>query len=226
MNRYLRPRLNGTRLRRVVFLRDPVNTIASLAKRCRARDFRSLFKYFYQVVAFEEIVRRLATNPSSFCERVVLMSRWLRDDAYRAEVARDFDLTPGPPPRNVTRQGGGSSFNGTAYVPGADQGALHERWRIVTENPLFLAPFADPATIETMRTYFRMFGAQESVDPATVDGLVTRASSESGAAEYVRRVLQPLRRARGQIEAMEFAPQPAIRELWKGVVTTRMMLRI
>lgn len=224
-DKFLKPHVDG-QLVRVVFLRDPVNTLASLAKRCRPAQFRSLFKYFYQVLALEQIIGRLAQKKSSFCEKVVLMSPWLRDEAYRAEVARYFDLTPGPPPTELTRQGGGSSFNGMAFEPGKDPGALHERWRVVESNPLFLAPFTDEQTVEALREYFRNFGAHESVDPAVIDSLQERAAKEPAAADYLKRVLAPMRRARGSIDAMEFAPQPAIRELWKGVVTTRMMLRI
>jgi len=228
-DKYLRPHLkqpmNG-RLVRVVFLRDPVNTLASLAKRCRPQDFRSLFKYFYQVIALEEIITRLAQKRSSFCEKVVLMSPWLRDEDYRSEIARFFDLTPGAPPERVTRQGGGSSFKGMEYDPATSSAALHERWRAVEDNPLFLTPFADAQAAEAMRTYFQLFGARESLDPAIVDILEQRASKEPQAADYLRRILVPMRRARATLDAMEFAPQPAIRELWKGVITTRMMLRI
>ena len=223
--KYLLRRLNG-RLVRVVFLRDPVNTLASLAKRCRPNDFRSLFKYFYQVLALDEIITRLAEKRSNFCEKVVLMSPWLSDESYRSEVAAFFQLASGAPPARVTKQGGGSSFKGMAYDPADDTAALHERWRAVEDNPLFLAPFADGQTAETIRSYFRLFGAYESVDPATIDALERRASREPAAAGHLRRILIPMRRARGSLDAMEFAPQPAVRELWKGVVTTRMMLRI
>jgi hypothetical protein len=224
-DKYLRSHVNG-RLVRVVFLRDPVNTLASLAKRCRPKDFRSLFKYFYQVLALEQIIAQLAQKKSSFCEKVVLMSPWLRDEHYRAEVAQYFNLTPGLPPAEVTRQGGGSSFNGMAYDPATNHAALNERWRVVEENPLFLTPFADPQTAEAARQYFRMYGAHESVDPAMIDSLEARAAKSPEAADYLKRVLEPMRKARASLDAMEYAPQPAIRELWKGVITTRMMLRI
>jgi hypothetical protein len=223
-DKYLRSHVNG-RLVRVVFLRDPVNTLASLAKRCRPKDFRSLFKYFYQVLALEQIIGQLAKKKSSFCEKVVLMSPWLSDEHYRAEVAGFFDLSPGAPPPEVTRQGGGSSFNGMAYDSGTNP-SLHERWRVMEDNPLFLTLFADPETTDSVRSYFRIFGAHESLDPATVDSLEQRAAKDDQAADYLKRLLAPMRRARASLDAMEFAPQPAIRELWKGVVTTRMMLRI
>jgi hypothetical protein len=228
-DKYLRPQLvrpmNG-KLVRVVFLRDPVNTLASLAKRVRPKQSRSLFKFFYQVLALEQIITSLAQKKSSFCEKVVLMSPWLRDEKYRAEVAQYFQLTPGPPPHEVTRQGGGSSFNGMAYDPGANAAALNERWKAVTDNPLFLSAFADAQTAEAVRSYFRMYGAQEAFDAATIDSFEARAIKEPQAQDYLKRMLAPLRQARATLDAMEFAPQPAIRELWKGVLTTRMMLRI
>jgi hypothetical protein len=208
-HKFLRPRVKG-RLVRVVFLRDPVNTLASLAKRCLPSDSRSLFKYFYQVLALEQMVQQLAEKRSTFCEKVVLMSPWLRDEKYRADVARDFNLTPSPPPGD----------------PVANPPALHERWRIMEGNPLFLAPFADARTSDAARDYFRLFGEHESIDPDMIDALRRRAANSPAAADYQKRVLLPMRRARASLDAMEFAPQPAIRELWKGVVTTRMMLRI
>ena len=224
-DRYLRPRLDGN-LVRVVFLRDPVNTLASLAKRCRPKDFRSVFKYFYQVVALEEIVERVAQNRPAFCEKVVLMSPWLRDEHYRADVAKFFNLNAGKPPAEVTSQGGGSSFNGKTFDPAANAGALQERWRAVEDNPLFMTAFADERMVDAARTYFQMFGAHETIAPGVVDTLAAKARTDSAAGDYLRRILKPLRSARAQIQSMEFAPQPAIRELWKGVVTTRMMLRI
>jgi hypothetical protein len=215
--KFLGPHVSG-RLVRVVFLRDPVNTFASLAKRCRPKDFRSVFKYFYQVLALEQIVQQAANRKSNLCEQVVLMAPWLRDENYRADVARSLDLTPAPPPALANEAAVGNA--GQTPVP------AHERWRSMERNPIFLAPFADPQTAEATRAYFRLFGMHESVDASSVHALERHAANSPEAADYLARFLTPMRRARSSLDAMDSAPQPAMRELWKGVVTTRMMLRI
>lgn len=223
---YLRRRVPGD-LQRIVFLRDPVNTLASLAKRCRPRERRSRFKYFYQVVALEQLIAQLAGNSQDFCDKVVLMSPWLRDTGYRDELARSFDLVPGAPPVQVTRQGGGSSFGGLAYDPEIDAAALHDRWRAVENNPLFLAPFADERSIVAMHSYFRLFGAHESFDPAELATLQRRALDSRAARTYAKRALEPMRRAGPALDAMEWAPPNQLRRhLWRGVALGRVALGV
>jgi len=223
---YLRQRVPGE-LRRVVFLRDPVNTLASLAKRCRPGERRSRFKYFYQVVALERLIVQLDLKPEDLCDRVVLMSPWLRDADYREELTRYFDLRPGAPPTEVMRQGGGSSFGGLAYDPQSDAAALHDRWRAVQDNPLFLAPFAHEPLLAAMRSYFRLFGAYESFDPAELATLRRRALDSRAARAYAKRALEPMRRAGPALDAMEWAPPTRLRRhLWRGYALGRVALGV
>jgi hypothetical protein len=222
---YLRARVPG-QLRRVVFLRDPVNTLASLAKRCHPRSPRKLFGYFYQVLAMQQTIGQLPDERAEFCDKVVLMTPWLRDPLYRDELAGYLDLNPGAPPAQVTRQGGGSSFNGRAYDPAADGAALHRRWQELERDSLFLAPFADEPSVAAMRDYFRLFGAQEPFDPTTIDILQQRAAKDRAAKDHVRQILIPLRRAAYALDAMERAPHQLARLLWRTVAYSRVMLRL
>lgn len=222
---YLRARVPGE-LQRIVFLRDPVNTLASLARRCRPREADSRFRYFYQVLALQQTLEQLPDARGELCDRVVLMSPWLRDPLYRKQLADDFGLAPGSPPAQVTRQGGGSSFGGRAYDPEADGAALHERWRELEHNPLFLAPFADEPSVAAMQSYFRLYGAQEPFDPAVIAVLQQRAVNDPAAWGYVRRVLAPMRRAARALDAMERAPQQLLRHLWRSVAVSRIALRL
>jgi hypothetical protein len=222
---YLRARVPGE-LQRIVFLRDPVNTLASLAKRTNPRKLGSLFNYFYQVLALQQTIGLLPDARAEFCDKVVLMSPWLRDPAYRGEVAAYFGLDPGTPPVQVTRQGGGSSFGGRAYDPHSDGGALHRRWRELESDPLFLAPFADDQSVAAIQSYFRLFGAQEPFDPAMIATLQQRAVNDPAARGYVRRVLAPMRRAASALDAMEAAPQHLLRGLWRTVAFGRILLRL
>lgn len=222
---YLRARVPG-QLRRVVFLRDPVNTLASLARRCHPKTPRKLFSYFYQVLAIQQTIAQLPDTRAEFCDRIVLMTPWLLDPVYRGELAGYLDLNPGAPPGQVTRQGGGSSFAGRAYNPETDGAALHRRWQEVERDSLFLAPFADEPTVTAMHDYFRLFGALEPLAPATIDSLQQRALADREAKDYVRHILAPMRRAAFALDAMERAPQHLVRHLWRTVAYSRIMLRL
>jgi hypothetical protein len=222
---YLLPRLQG-KLQRIAFLRDPINTLASLAKRSRPARFRGRFNFFYQALGIEEMLTHLHDNPSGLCDRTVIFSAWRMNSDYRVKLAGELGLNSSELPVGITPFGGGSSFGGMNFDPVTQVSELFERWRKVEDSPLFLAPFADQAAQTAMRYYFSLAGATEIVKPGVLDGLVARAEKNDEAKAYAREFLQPLRRARGQILRMEHARASLVREAWKGVIRARMALRV
>ncbi len=221
---YLLPRLQS-RLHRILFLRDPINTLASLAKRSRPARFRSRFNFFYQALCIEEMLTHLHNNPAGLCDRTVIFSAWRMNSDYRAKLASELGLKGSELPLQVTPFGGGSSFGGMNFDPATQTSELFERWRAVEDNPMFLAPFADQASQAAMRYYFQLAGSAEIVKPGVLDSLVARAEKHDEAKTYAHDFLQPLRRARGQILHMEHARASLMREAWKGVLRARMALR-
>jgi hypothetical protein len=222
---YLLPRLQG-KLQRIVFLRDPINTLASLAKRGQPTRFRGRFNFFYQALGIEEMLTHLHDNPSGLCDRVVIFSRWRMNADYRAKLAGELGLKGSDLPSKISPFGGGSSFGGMNFDPVTQVAELFERWRMVEDNPMFLAPFADQASQIAMRYYFSLAGATEIVKPGVLDDLIVRAGQSAEAKAYARDFLQPLRRARGQILRMEHARASLLREAWKGAIRARMALRV
>jgi hypothetical protein len=222
---FLLPRLQGN-LRRIAFLRDPINTLASLAKRSRPERFRGRFNFFYQALGIEEMLMHLHDNPSRLCDRAVIFSHWRMNADYRAKLANELGLKGSDLPSKLSPFGGGSSFGGMNFDPVTQVAELFERWRTVEDNPMFLAPFADPAAQTALWYYFPLAGATEIVKPELLERLIVRAEKNAEAKAYARDVLQPLRRARGQILYMEHARASLSREAWKGVIRARMAFRL
>ena len=222
---YLLPRLEG-RLQRIVFLRDPINTLASLAKRSRPQRFRGRFNFFYQALCIEEMLTHLQTDQAKLCDRVVVFSAWRMDGEYRAKLARELGLKSSGLPLHVTPFGGGSSFAGMDFDPATQTAELFERWRAVEDNPIFLAPFADDEAQKAMRYYFQLSGAGEIVKTDVLDRLISRAKKNAQAQAYVREFLRPMRRAKALIVGMEHARASLAREAWKGAIKAHMALRL
>ncbi len=224
-NGYLLARLKG-KLQRIVFLRDPINTLASLAKRSKPERFRGRFNFFYQALGIEEMLTRLHDNQSLLCDRVVIFSNWRMNADYRAKLAGELGLNGSDLPLQLSPFGGGSSFGGMNFDPITQVAELYERWREVEEYPLFLAPFADPVMQTALRYYFPLAGATEIMKPELLERLIVRAEKNTDAKAYARDFLQPLRRARAQILGMEHARASLVREAWKGALRARMALRV
>ena len=184
-SQYLSPRLQGS-LRRIAFLRDPINTLASLAKRSRPERFRGRFNFFYQALGIEEMLTHLHYNPSRPCDRVVIFSHWRMNTDYRAKLASELGLRGSNLPSKISPFGGGSSFGGMNFDPVTQVAELFERWRAVEDNPMFLAPFADPAAQTALRYYFPLAGATEIVKPELLERLIARADKNAEAKAYAR----------------------------------------
>lgn len=197
---YLSPKLSGN-LRRIVFLRDPLNLFASLARRTKKQSPHALFQFYQQALAFESIINALETADAF--EHCVIFSAWLTNENYRAKLAEALDIPGGPPPEVVTAFGGGSSFEGRTFDPKVDQNRLFERWRNMVDHPLYLSLFADPALYHAMMRYFIRFAADEHVAPEALDVLARNASANERGKELARGPLTALRNCREQIVRLE-----------------------
>jgi hypothetical protein len=215
---YLSPRLHGT-LCRIIFLRDPVNCFASLARRVTRRDARRCIMFFSQVLAFESILAGM--KDSAAHDRGVSFSRWIADDDYRRDLAHFLRLRGTELPSRVTTFGGGSSFAGMSFEPARDSAALLKRWQTMARDPLYLAAFADDRSVTAMESYFASFGGEKDVGQDAVRELRERALKDVAARRFQRRYLEPLRRARAQLEALDRSYDSRMREFWRAVIRLR-----
>jgi hypothetical protein len=220
---YLRPRLSG-QLRRVVFLRDPINMFASLARRS-AGTSHGTFVLHRQVLGFEAIVRRLCEQREGLADHVVVMSEWMESEMARSALARKLGLATACLPKKVTAFGGGSSFEGQAFDPERQRASLFSRWTQVADDPVFLSCFTDSETLSAMRLYFQRFGHREIVSVAVVEKLAERARTRPESSRLARSSLAPMRSSLASLHRMERTPGSAERELRRAMIRLRMALR-
>jgi hypothetical protein len=206
-------------VRRVAFLRDPVNTFASLTQLTKRRGFGDELNFFTQFLGFEAIAARMA-GPEFDC--VVTMAAWQRDEGFRRKLADFFGLITTALPRDVTAFGGGSSFGGRDFDPASSRDALFERWRAVEDDSLFLSLFADQEALAAIRGYFVRFGATEPTGGDVVERLASRAANDAKARRYGRGFLQPLRNIRGARLTMERTNSKWLREALRLYIRARL----
>lgn len=217
---FIVPKTSG-RLRRIAFLRDPINMLSSLAARTRGNAFKDKFNFFYQLLAFEEIMHRLDGKRNEWAHRVVLFSAWQKNESYRSELATYFELEDTTLPTKVADFGGGSSFSGMDFDPRTQADSLFSRWKSAENHPLLLACFADETAAKAIDRYFLMFGELEHISPGVAQELARSASKSSQARALARDFLRPLRIARREITRMEHAQHSAIRAAWLIAVQAR-----
>ncbi|MEM0907572.1 MAG: hypothetical protein AAGJ94_09435 [Pseudomonadota bacterium] len=123
----------------IVFLRDPLNMLASLMNR-RAQPMVHLSAICRQVFAGLDWTEAAPREGSLR----VLYGPWLTDGAYREKVAGALGFTAAPLPETVTPQGGGSSFDAANAVDAAGRLARLTRWHQYRQDPMFCAILGHP----------------------------------------------------------------------------------
>ena len=217
---FLLPRTTKT-VRRIVFLRDPVNTAASLAWRTKSHDYIDLFRFFHQIHAIEDLLTT-ALDAAPAVDEVVPFWRWQEDDGYRFDLARRWRLRDAALPEDVARFGGGSSFGDTAFA-GDDRRRLYTRWRQASNSPLFLAPFTDDRFCALTRAYIDTYGDGADVAPADLDAVVRAARGSELAARWKRRFLDGLRAGgRALLVELERSPSRPYREYLRARLRLRL----
>lgn len=199
------------------FLRDPVNTFASIAKRLADGTRTNRLAALMQANAFIDIMAR--QDGDAPFDRVVRYAPWVREAAYRAELAEDLGIRDAPPQRTVPAFGGGSSFGGRGIDPIAERDALFARWQLMQDDAGFLGYFADAPTVAAMRRYFALFGRDEPVAATVIDELAGRAARQPAALAAARGIAA-LRARAGAVTAMETSRASLVRK------ARRMRLRL
>lgn len=146
-------------IKTVVFLRDPLNVVASLINRKNV-PVKDLAMLIRQVAAERTLLSAVRDGQDKgaaedvritaavTADTVVFYNPWLTDAAHRGEVARDLGLTASDMVDAVSQYGGGSSFD-AADTYGADDAArLLSRWQAQRDWPIFRALVAHPAVSE------------------------------------------------------------------------------
>jgi len=121
-----------------VLLRDPFNNLASLATRSRGNSDKLETKVALWLDHFEAF-KKGATGATETVP--VLYNRWLRDEAYKRQLAERFGITAGEGPSEIVQWGGGSSFGDTRI----DASEIELRWQRVKDLPVYRNLFRDEA---------------------------------------------------------------------------------
>lgn len=126
----------------VLVLRDPFNLFAS-----RRRASYAVVTPHTARRIWKQHAREFAQGPRHLRPDHVLVryNDWARDEAYRAEIARQLGLRFTDAGINrVPDVGAGSSFDGTAYDGRASEMDVLGRWRHYADDPDFLDFLDDP----------------------------------------------------------------------------------
>lgn len=218
---FLAPR-TPKNLRKLLFVRDPLNTAASLAWRTRTYDYIDLFRFFHQIHAIEDLLTAAVAAPATpVADEVVPFWRWQEDDGFRRDLARRWRLRASALPEDVSRFGGGSSFGDTAFA-GDDRRRLYGRWRQALNSPLFLAPFTDDRFCALSRAYIDALGDGADVALADLDTVVQAARGSERAARWKRRFLDGLRAGRALLVELERSPSRPYREYLRARLRLRL----
>jgi hypothetical protein len=146
------PDLEVGRRRDVLLLRDPFNLVASRFQRGGSWGRMSTYvsgltiPQLWVTYALEFVGRTSWLSPN--CIRIDY-SRWCRSQEYRRALAAQLGLLfTDAGFEEVTRFGGGSSFDGTRMDGKATAMRTQERWREFRDEAGFRALFRDPLLLE------------------------------------------------------------------------------
>jgi hypothetical protein len=204
----------------VVFLRDPLTTIASLVHR-KPFPALSLASLVRQTEALRVwLAARRAPEPGL---RHVGYNAWLRDADYRRRAALAFGLVSADPPARITPEGGGSSFG---EADASDVAALTARWRVLKDDAFFRAVVSHPLYRETFEaTYEGALPDSFGGDFRDADALAFLSGCwrDRRPARVLDRVIDTLHRRTDLLEEMEETAGRARRwpvlRLWAAALT-------
>jgi len=182
----------GRSVTSIYFLRDPLNCIASLTKYAKRWDNKFYLRLFSQVAGFESIVKWIHEN--DMADQLVTFSGWRFDEDQRGRIAERLGVANMPPPEKTSKFGNGSSFQRGAFGRNADRDALLSRWRLMLDDPRFLAVFCDPVTRGYFERYFALAGSRELQDAAALEEVFAAARASREAQAIFEEKLAPFRR--------------------------------
>ena len=123
--------LSASKLRGLDFyyiIRDPYNWLASLMKYSRFNE-RNL----------ESFIETYIQNAET-CQKFIVYNQWVSNSDYRNKLASDLGFVNKDLGVNhVPEYGTGSTFDGREYEGRGSQMSVLERWKILSEDPAYLA---------------------------------------------------------------------------------------
>lgn len=128
-------------IKSIVFLRDPLNVLASLIHRKQSK-IANLVMIARQLLAQRYWLLDRQSLNSGFLH--VSYNSWLFDASYRTLVSETLGLQSHELSNAITPQGGGSSFGHEKELSGGDRLKLAKRWHGYRGEPFFEALAAHP----------------------------------------------------------------------------------
>jgi hypothetical protein len=203
----------GRQVTSIYFLRDPLNCVASMFGRAKNANNLFYLRVSSQVYAFESIVNWIADK--GLDDQLVTYSGWRFDESERASIAERFDMANLPPPEKVSKFGGGSSF-GKVILDGHDaRNELLSRWRMMRDDPRFLAVFCDLVSCRAFQRYFEIAGARELQDGNALDDVMAAARQSAEAQAIFHEKMEPFRRQLPLIQRFQSGATKAAREFFR-----------
>jgi len=203
----------GRQVSSIYFLRDPLNCVASMLRRAKNANNLFYLGVFSQVYAFENIVNWIADMKLN--DQLVTYSGWRFDEMERSRVAQRFEMANSPPPEKVSQFGGGSSFGEIALDSDDAKNHLLSRWRIMRDDPRFLAVFCDPVSCRAFQRYFEIVGNRELQDGSALDDIMAAAKQSGEAQAIFHEKMQPFRRQLPLIQGLQSGATKAAREFFR-----------
>ena len=152
----------STDITTIIFLRDPLNLVASLIQR-KTLPLKDLVMLIRQVLAEKALLglsqdrmenkTKTQKAPAPFpVDAFVFYNAWLTDPAHRAGLAQACGLQSDTLPGTVTPHGGGSSFDDLEHFGTADTARLLSRWKAHRDTPAYRAMISHPLVAGIFRT--------------------------------------------------------------------------
>ena len=137
---------------KIIVVRDIHNYLASLLAAWFSKDqpiepMMTLYK------SYAEQALRALDGSSSYI--FINFNRWFMSKNYRIEMAQQLGFkTSGEPYKRVPTNGGGSSFDGMAYMGKADEMPVMQRWKNYQHDARYRAILQDCALLNLSTSLF------------------------------------------------------------------------
>lgn len=133
---------------KIIFVRDPLNVCASLMHR-ESNIHAKLFRIMRQMFALKSLLELHRQEPC-FAD-LIFYNRWLTDGCYRDNVAQQLSLSRSMVISEISKFGGGSSFQDLSHGGDAAAPKLLTRWKTYKDNSIFQAIVGNPHFVSTFQ---------------------------------------------------------------------------
>ncbi len=148
----------------IIIIRDPFNNYASYLKLCDNPNFTTLS--FFPFLQYWKEYAREAVGETNFLKNKVVISYndWVDSQDYRKDVVAEIGKKFGIETKfddslktNMTKFGGGSSFDGLMFIKDADKMKVHERFKFYESSARYRAAVDTQEIRELSDKIFRYY---------------------------------------------------------------------